>query len=289
MSGAEKENIILSTQGGYKGYLGSGWKLGRFYLSDQRLVFYQPSGIVFETPLTHIRKISVERQRFVLRTKETLCLSYRQAKIERVLKAWIITGDLEVWRKKLYELSRPKIDEDSINKVAQKLDPDSQEILSYLRQNRYARIDELAEVIKAPNHMDVLLRIKRVINPTAEEVIGSPLLSFEESKVDDGTGERIPFSWWIIGKKEPSNNGRREPLVDIFDEGDHITVIMESWGIEGDDIRLKVEEEKLIVFPSRDGKDYYEEYPLSARVNPRTFSQLYKNGVLQVKMMKLRD
>jgi hypothetical protein len=43
--------------------------------------------------------------------------------------------------------------------------------------------------------MDILLKIREIINPTAEKIIGYPILSFESLKVDRETGEKVTFSW----------------------------------------------------------------------------------------------
>lgn len=60
------EEMILSSQGGYANAGRLGWRLGHFYLTDQRLLFSQPLGIIFETPFRAILDLKIERRGYVL-------------------------------------------------------------------------------------------------------------------------------------------------------------------------------------------------------------------------------
>ncbi|MCG2675931.1 hypothetical protein L6304_01925, partial [bacterium] len=224
----EGEELILYSQGGYKNNLRSGWRLGHFYLTDERLLFYQPIGIIFQTTFDRIGEVKTEKQNYAFGKKDVISLTYEgiQGKIG---KAWIIMADFETWRKRLYEKASFKIDEGKVREIAKGLDPDSEELLWYLWQKRHARIDELARAIEAPTHMDVLLKIREIINPRAEKVMGNPILSFERSRMDYETGEKVLFSWWLIGREKPA---RKEALLDLFDEGDHLNIIMELLGVK---------------------------------------------------------
>lgn len=280
---APDEEIILYSQGGFKNPMTSGWKLGHHYLTNKRLLFFQPSGTVYETPLGNIINVSVEKQKYVLgKTKEVLCLSYRHPRTRRTIRVWVIMGALETWRKKLSELIL--IDERAVDKVARQLDLPSSEILWYMWEHRHAPIDELAQLVDAPSHMDILLKIRGIINPVAERVIGSPILSFEQSRVDPETGEKVLFSWWLVGRKYEER--REEALVDVFDEGNHLTVIMELSGVQEEDIRLRLEGGKLIVSVDSPSKEFYEEVTLPAMVNGDGFTKRFNNNILEVRLEK---
>lgn len=132
------------------------------------------------------------------------------------------------------------------------LDEKSRQILWYLWWNRHAEIGELAQLTGAETDMEVLSRIKQAINPAAEDVLGKEIVRFENSKIDPITGEKVLFSWWLAesllwGK-------RREPLVDIFEENNHIVIIAQLPGpmelagqarVEYKDGILKINVEKL--------------------------------------------
>jgi len=83
-----------------------------------------------------------------------------------------------------------RIDQECIERISRELDEESKMILWYLWENRHARIDELADLTLASTHMDVLFKIREIINPAAERLTGGPILSFERSKTDYETGKR---------------------------------------------------------------------------------------------------
>jgi len=285
----EGEEIILSGQGAYKYNLRSGWRLGHFYLTTKRLLFSKAINVVFEVPLELITAVTLEKQGFVFRQRKVICLLYKSVRTGKVSKAWIIMAGLESWRKKIYEMTQMIIDEETINRIAGRLDEESKEILWYLWQNEYAKINELAELIRAPTHMDVLLKIREIMNPIAEKMVGGPILTFEKSKIDPGTGEKILFSWWIAGKRSYPPVRGRERLLDIFDEVDYIAVIMELAGIQKDDILLKVEGKRLIVSTQNSDKRIPEEIYLPAEVNPEGLTKRYNNDILEVRVQKARN
>jgi len=280
---AQDEEIVLYSQGGFKHPFGSGWKLGHHYLTNKRLLFFQPSGTVYETPLCNITNVAVEKHKFVLATKDVICLTYRHVRTGRPVKVWIVMGDLGTWRKKLSELIL--IDEQAVDKVAKGLDLSCSEILWYLWEHRHAPIDELAQLVDAPNHMDVLLKIKGVVNPVAERAIGSPILSFERSRVDYETGERVLFSWWLAGRKQAEER-KDEPLVDVFDEGEYLTVVMELAGVQEKDIGLDVERDKLTVSVDTPAREYHERIALPTLVSTDGFTTRYNNNILEVRLRK---
>ena len=172
-----------------------------------------------------------------------------------------------------------------LKRVAEALDPASAQIAWYLWENRHAKIEELRRVLGESSHMNVLVRIREVINPTARKILGRPILVFKRARIDYATGERILYSWWLNGYAERrSTEGER--LVDIFDEGDHILVIVELVGFEENGIRLGVEDETLVVKAEAPGRSMHEEVPLSPQVDGQRFRARYHNNMLQVRFEK---
>lgn len=179
------------------------------------------------------------------------------------------------------------VSEETINKILKELDSNSQEILIYLWQKRHAGIEELARLIDAPNHMDVLLKIKELINPTAERIIGSSLLSFEKSKFDPETGKKVLFNWWCLGQKEKKEE--KEILLDIFDEESYLNIIMELPGIKKvEDILFKLEPEKMTISTPSANRKYYKDIDLPTEVNIKNFSKNFNNSVLEIKLKKAK-
>ncbi len=186
--------------------------------------------------------------------------------------------------KKIFEEPLLHINQEAIDRILAELDPESRAIVSYVWQNRYATIEELASSSDASNHMDVLLKIKEVINPLAEKMVGSPLLVFEKLKVDPETGKKILFSWWLIGREREKI--RRRGFVDLLDEEDYLRILIELLGVSEENIRLKLNQNKLLILAHSSGRKYEEEIPLPVNVNLKGISKKYKNGILEVRLQK---
>ncbi|MCL5771426.1 MAG: hypothetical protein M1479_04040 [Actinobacteria bacterium] len=276
----QPDEVILKGKGGYLTPGQSRWWLGTFLLTHKKLTFFTyKSGFVWETLLSSIKDLRIEKRVYGVSKSDTICVVYES--FGELSKVWIISLNLETWRKELYKRTLLKVDRETLDKIVTKLDADSKGIIRFLYENRHARIDTLAKLIEAPTHMDILLKIREIINPTAEEIIGYPILSFESSKIDWETGEKVTFSWWLAG--QPYKEGK-EPLLDIFDEDDDLAVYLELLGIKEDKLRLSVMNNKLIIDAD---KDYHKEIPLPAVVNAKSFTRRYKNNILEVRLKKV--
>lgn len=87
----------------------------------------------------------------------------------------------------------------------------------------------------------------------------------------------------------PRITEEREPLIDVFESDDEITVVVEMPGVEKDKIDVRVSEDgkRLIVSASDTNRRYYKEIDLPAKVDPQSAKASYKNGVLEVKLKKV--
>ena len=276
---SQPDEVILKEKGGYLTPGQSRWWLGTLLLTPKKLTFFTyKSGFVWEIPLSSIKDLRIEKRVYGVSQSDTICVVYES--FNKLSKAWIISLNLETWRKELYKRVLLKVDRETLDKIVTKLDADSKGILWFLYEHRHARIDTLAKLIEAPTHMDILLKIREIINPTAEEIIGYPILSFESSKIDLETGEKVTFSWWLAGQPHKE---RKEPLLDIFDEDDDLVVYLELLGIKENKLRLKVANNKLIIDAD---KDYHKEISLPTVVNTNSFTKRYKNNILEVRLKK---
>jgi len=275
---ARPDEVILKEKGSYVSPGQSMWRLGTLLLTHKKIAFSQSTGIVWETPLSSIKGLRIEKRVYGVSKSDAICVEYES--LGELSKAWIIALNLETWRKELYERALPKVDLETLDNIAAQLDAGSKEILWFLYENRHARIDTLAKLIEVPVYMDVLLKIREIINPTAEKIIGYPILSFESSRVDWETGENVTFSWWLAGQP---HRERREPLLDIFDEDADLVVYLEVSGIKEDEFRLSVANNKLIIDTDQ---DYHKEIPLTAVVNTDSLTKRYNNNILEVKLKK---
>ncbi len=78
----------------------------------------------------------------------------------------------------------------------------------------------------------------------------------------------------------------REPIVDIFDEGDHILVIAELPGVSEEEIKLEIAGDILSLTASDTGRKYAREILLPGKVKPGSLKHSYKNGILEIKLEK---
>ncbi|MDP8214993.1 MAG: hypothetical protein P9M10_07365 [Candidatus Euphemobacter frigidus] len=287
------EEIILTDNGFYKDNLRSGWKAGELYLTNQRLFFWQAAQILVQIPLESIRGINVQKRGFVLRNKDALCLSYlpprsksvsdRRKAGPSVVRAWFMVKNEEDWKNRIFERSLFRVNEENIDEIAGELDPESRSVLLFIWENQHATIGELAILYPSPNHMEVLHRIRDVINPTAEKVTGFPVLVFEKSRIEESTGQKILFSWWIIGGLKPAEE---ESILDVFDEGDYLNVIMELKGARKEDIMVNMSDDGLVISCRTSRDRYYEEISLPLEVDREGIVKKYHNNILEVRLPK---
>lgn len=160
------------------------------------------------------------------------------------------------------------------------LDEKSRWIVQYLTIKKYADIRELADLIEAPIDMEVILRLRKVINPRAEEILGEPLANFERCKIDPITGQRVLFNWWLSASLIKSLD-YYDALLDVFDEGNHLRVVVHLPSRDEKDLKIRMKGKNLVI----SAKDYHQEVPLPVPIDGIT-EEAYHNGVLEVKLKK---
>ena len=89
----------------------------------------------------------------------------------------------------------------------------------------------------------------------------------------------------VAGK--PRISEEREPLVDVIENEEHITVVAELPGVEKDNIKVRATEDTVTISAKGLDKKYYKEVPLPVKVKPETAKASYKNGVLEIRIEKL--
>jgi len=81
----------------------------------------------------------------------------------------------------------------------------------------------------------------------------------------------------------------REPLVDIISVDGEIKVIVESPGVEKEDIKLRGTEDKLTISVEAPERKYFKEIEMPAKIEPKKAKTSYKNGVLEVTVPKIEE
>lgn len=158
------------------------------------------------------------------------------------------------------------------------LDEKSGRIVLYILRNRHAGIRELSKSIDAPNDNYTLMKIRGVINPISESIIGKEILTFRESKFDLLEGEKILFSWWLdddFAKEKPTS------FIDVFDDGDSIRIIADL-KIDEDDMRIIAENNKVAIYSN---SELRQKIKLPRNVGS-VIRKSYKNGILELVLAK---
>ena len=100
-------------------------------------------------------------------------------------------------------------------------------------------------------------------------------------------------------KKEPSPTGppmpptaesikEREPIVDVFEEENHVRVTAELPDVKENEIDLKIENNTLTITADTPARKYYKQVELPTTVKKDTFESNYRNGILEVKLKKAK-
>jgi HSP20 family protein len=77
-----------------------------------------------------------------------------------------------------------------------------------------------------------------------------------------------------------------EPIADVFDEADHVLVVVELPGIAAEDVRLELREDLLVIDAQRGSKKYHKEERLPCAPPLEKMTCTCNNGVLEVRLGK---
>jgi len=80
----------------------------------------------------------------------------------------------------------------------------------------------------------------------------------------------------------------REPIVDIFEEEDHIRVTAELPDVKENEIDLKIEGNTLTISTDTPARKYHKEVELPTSVKKDSIESSYRNGILEVKIRKTK-
>jgi HSP20 family protein len=78
----------------------------------------------------------------------------------------------------------------------------------------------------------------------------------------------------------------REPMVDVFEEEDHLLVLAELPGIGKEDVRVEVKDDVLTISAERGDKKYRKEVLLPRTVSKEKMQVSCNNGVLEIRCLK---
>jgi len=326
VAGQGEDAVLLRSQGGFLPHRSSHWRIGKLSLSARCLAFNQGGRSRFELPLARITAVAVERRNFIVLRKEVIRLSYALADEERNRQAWFITPDLGRWLEELMTitniregLGRPadecgrssrsssalprpmstrardgeavRVREDQVRELAAAVGPLGARVLWHLWQRRHAGIEELADLVDAPTHMDVLTLLREGINEPARRLLGGPVLIFKERALDQSSGRSVCFNWWLERAEEASEPApdaldSAEPLVEIHDEGEALLVVVILPGSKAETPRVEVGGERLLLAAETVDGPCELTVTLPCAVLATPAKVVFRNGVLSLWLAK---
>lgn len=78
----------------------------------------------------------------------------------------------------------------------------------------------------------------------------------------------------------------REPMVDVFEEGERLRVVAELAGCDEKDIRTEIQAGKLVISADTAGRKYRGEAALPCPVDEASLRTSYRNGVLEIELRR---
>ena len=103
----------------------------------------------------------------------------------------------------------------------------------------------------------------------------------------DGKPSVQPFGNIKKSSKGPRVEEVREPIIDIFDESDHINVVAEMPGIDEKDVQIEIAGDILNISAEGKNRKYQKEVLLSREATGEDMTWAYKNGMLEIKIPTL--
>ncbi len=81
----------------------------------------------------------------------------------------------------------------------------------------------------------------------------------------------------------------KQPIVDVFEEGECLRVMAEMPGIEEKEINLKVEGNALTISAGASGRKYFKKVELPSPVEKLIIESSCRNGILEAKLKKTKN
>jgi len=91
-----------------------------------------------------------------------------------------------------------------------------------------------------------------------------------------------------MGAGEESRGFAREPLTDVMESDDRVTITVELPGVSREDIDLRIQKDRAVISVDTASRRYYKEIPLPAEVDENDVKATYNNGILDISLKKLR-
>lgn len=107
-----------------------------------------------------------------------------------------------------------------------------------------------------------------------------------------GLGDQAPHVESFGNIRKDKQTGKavvhevREPVVDMFEEADHLLIVAEMPGISAGDVKLELQDDLLTIAAARGEKKYRKELLLPGAYPKEKMRLTCNNGVLEIKCFK---
>ncbi|MEE9592276.1 MAG: archaeal heat shock protein Hsp20 [Thermoplasmata archaeon] len=130
-------------------------------------------------------------------------------------------------------------------------------------------------------------RMERIMSHSFDEVAeGKPFVWGYSFRVGpNGQPEFRQFGDTNVLRPWKEESGR-EPMTDVMDRGDTVSVTVELPGVEKKDIDLRTAADRLTIRVATPDRQYHKEVELETTVDPKSVQATYNNGVLDITLRK---
>jgi HSP20 family protein len=137
------------------------------------------------------------------------------------------------------------------------------------------------------NFEKIIENFMKRFNLPQEDASGKPVIwGFSMRMGPDKKPVIKPIGKYKQLKKPKSNQNEPDALIDLIEDNKVITVIAEISGVNISDINLRPTEMMVSISVDTPDQKYYNEIILPCKVDPKSASILYNNGILEVKLTK---
>jgi HSP20 family molecular chaperone IbpA len=143
------------------------------------------------------------------------------------------------------------------------------------RKRRHEWLNRLSRTDGTERHLDEMLR--RVLR-SPDENAKAPRRCF------DSLG-RTSVSY----PRNLGTNEKSEPLVDVFEDPESVTIVTQLTGVDRSNVNLHATQDKLTISVDSPDRKHFREVGLPAKVDVGSSSSRLKNGVLEIRLKKLRE
>jgi len=92
-----------------------------------------------------------------------------------------------------------------------------------------------------------------------------------------------------MGAKSETDESSREPLTDVIETKDSVSITLEIPGVEKEDINMEIIEDNMSIDVNTETRKYHKELKLPENLDHESVKANYKNGVLDITIKRKKE